>query len=140
MIVNTAAGDLVLADSIRTLSAQRYMLFNQAWAKELGIGADMYAQDGHLARLGPLIKAKDDGAIIEYTHTVMAFTNLTSKAPVSYKAAILATLAVSLGERQFPDCSEEALKATAEAILASGITQGDLEDAVEESKKKFSPN
>jgi hypothetical protein len=145
MIIEVPQGkrtvSIVLADSIRDLSAANYMLMQQAWAREVGIGSDMYAQDGHLARLGMFL-APDSlpAARIEYSHTVMGFTNLTKEVPTNYRAAVLAPLVVSIDKVAHTDKSEAGLAATAAAILASGITQGQLVDACEQSKKKFQPN
>lgn len=132
---------IVLADSIRELSAANYMLMQQAWAREVGVGSDMYAQDGHLARLGMFLSPDAlPSARIEYTHTVMGFTNLTKAVPDNYKAAILAPLVVSINGVPHTDKSEAGLLATCAAILATGLTQGQLADACEESKKKFRAN
>jgi hypothetical protein len=136
MIIEVPQGkrtvSIVLADS---------MLMQQAWAREVGIGSDMYAQDGHLARLGMFL-APDSlpAARIEYSHTVMGFTNLTKEVPTNYRAAVLAPLVVSIDKVVHTDKSEAGLAATAAAILASGITQGQLVDACEQSKKNFQPN
>lgn len=132
---------IVLADSIRELSAANYMLMQQAWAREIGVGSDMYAQDGHLARLGMFLSPETlPSARIEYSHTVMGFTNLTKEVPANYKAAILAPLAVSINGVAQTDKSEAGLLATAAAILATGLTQQQLADACEESKKNFKHN
>jgi hypothetical protein len=144
MIIEVPQGkrtvSIVLADSIRDLSAANYMLMQQAWAREVGIGSDMYAQDGHLARLGMFL-APDSlpAARIEYSHTVMGFTNLTKEVPTNYRAAVLAPLVVRIDEVAHTDKSEAGLAVTAAAILASGITQGQLVDACEQSKKNFQP-
>jgi len=132
---------IVLADSIRELSANNYMLMQQAWAREVGVGSDMYAQDGHLARLGMFLSPEAlSSARVEYTHTVMGFTNLTKEVPVNYRAAILAPLAVSINGVAQTDKSEAGLLATAAAILATGLSQAQLIEACEESKKNLRLN
>lgn len=132
---------IVLSDSIRELSAANYMLMQQAWAREVGIGSDMYAQDGHLARVGMFLTPEAlPSARVEYTHTVMGFTNLTKEVPVNYRAAVLAPLLVSINKVEYADKSEAGLLAATQAILATGITQGQLVDACELSKKNFKPN
>lgn len=136
MTFDTPSGPLYLADSIRDLTAQRYLLFNQAWAREIGIGADMYAVDGHFARMNLfLTRQQPDAALVEYNNTVLALTNMTSEVPVHYQCAVLAPLATKHSQ----DLTTAGLEATA-AYLAGVLTQQQVTDAVTESKKNFRPN
>jgi hypothetical protein len=136
MILPTPRGELYLADSIRDLSARRYLLFNQAWARELGVGTDLYATDGHFAKMR-LFLSKNDAAnaLVEYNNTLLALTNLTSEVPVHYQCAVLAPLAT----RYSDDLSEAGLEKTAQ-YLAEVLTQQQVSEAAEHSKKNFRPN
>lgn len=140
MTITTPRGPIVLATSTRELSAYRYLLFNQAWAREVGVGSDMYAADGHFARLGLFLSKKNEQAALgEYNNTLLAFRNLTAQVPVPYLAATLAPLVVSIDGVPRPDTTEAGLAATAAAVLATELTQAQLVEAVEQSKKNFNP-
>jgi len=139
MTVTTPRGLIVLHDSIRDLSATRYLLFNQAWARENGLGTDIYDADSHLARLGMFMKADTLPALAtEYNNLLLGLDALM--AGEHLQAATLAPLVVSINGKVCADASESGLKATAAAILATGITQAALEEAVSESKKNFKRN
>lgn len=141
MIVKTPAGEIVLADSINDLSAQRYLLFNQAWVRAMGEGGDFYGTESHLARIGLFLNKKNvDAARSEYTNLVLHLRNLSGSMPEHLIAQALAPLVVSIAGIAFTTITEAGLKATANAILATGITEGNLQKAVEDSKKNFQPN
>lgn len=136
MILPTPKGEVYLADSIRDLSARRHLLFQQAWAREIGLGSDMYAVDSHFARLGMLLRGQDMGAALtEYNNAVLALTNLTTEVPTDFRCQMLACLAT----RHSEDVSEDGLQATG-GYLASVLTQAQVTAAVEESKKNFAPS
>jgi hypothetical protein len=128
---------IVLADSIRELSAYRWTLFHQAWAREVGADGTFYGTESHLARLNLFIGAGDLAAIRgEYNNLVLNLSTMT-KAPENMQAAVLAPLVVSIDGKPRPDTTASGLDATVKALLATGITQGQLVEAVEESKKNF---
>ena len=142
MTLDTPAGPVVLADSIRELSAYRYLLFNQAWARENGLGTDLYAVDSHLLRVG-LFMANEhkEARINEYNNLLLGLHNLMQGADAEHlQAAVLAPLIMHLAGQPRPDVSPAGLLTTATALLATGLTQGALADAVEGSKKNFKRN
>lgn len=141
MIISTPAGPIEVTDSIRTLRADRYLLFHQAWAMQVGVGSDMYAAEGHFARTGVLLAQNLVAeALVSHNNAVLALTNLTAPVPVHYLAAVLAPLVVSIAGVPRQDFGEQGLADTAVAVLATGLTQAQLEEAVTESKKNFRPN
>lgn len=132
---------IVLADSIRDLSAARYLLFNQAWVREVGVGGDFYGTESHLARIGVFLRANNLAAVAgEYNNLLLHLQNLTSSSPQHLQAAVLAPLVVSINAIACHDTSEAGLLATATAVLATGLTQAQLTEAVEQSKKNFNPS
>lgn len=139
MTLDTPAGPVLLADSIRELSAHRYLLFNQAWARENGLGTDLYQQDSHLLRLGLFLGAGNlDALRNEYNNLLLGLHNLTQGEDAEHlQAAVLAPLITHLAGQPRPDVSPAGLLATAKALLATGLTQGALAEAVEGSKKNF---
>lgn len=142
MTVDTPAGPLMLAASIRELSAYRYLCFNQAWAREAGLGADVYAADSHLARLALFLGQGETGAAAAELNNLMLGLLHLNQGPdaVPLLAAVLAPLVVSIAGRPCPDATETALADTAAAVLASGISEADLRAAVEQAKKNFKAN
>lgn len=141
MTVNTPAGPLVLAASIRELSAARYLCFNQAWAREAGLGPDVYAADSHLARLGMFLSQNETAAARTELNNLMLGLLHLQQGPeaVPLLAAVLAPLVVSIAGQSVPaEVTETALSATAAAVLATGITEEGLRNAVDQSKKKTS--
>lgn len=140
MTIPTPAGPILLAASIRELPAARWTLFHQAWAREMGADGTVYGTDSHLSRLGLFIGAGNLEAIRgEFNNLVLNLQNMTASAPQHPQAAVLAPLVVSIAGRVVADYSEAGLAATAAAILATGITQAALAEAVEQSKKNFNP-
>lgn len=142
MTISTPAGPVALAASIRELSAARYLSFNQAWAREAGLGPDVYAADSHLARLALFLSQNEVGAArAELNNLMLALLQLQQGPEVPpLLAAVLAPLVVSIAGQPCPDATESALAETATALLATGITEADLRAAVEQSKKNFNRN
>lgn len=139
MTLSTPAGPLVIADNPRDLSARRYFLFQQAWLQELNVGSDLYAKDGHLARLGMFLGKDNAAARAEYNNLVLAFRNLSSPDAVDYLAATLAPLVHSIGGVVLVDDSQPGLADVA-GRLGQLLSRAQLVEAVEESKKNFAPN
>ena len=142
MTIDTPAGPLILSASIRELSAARYLCFNQAWAREAGLGPDVYAADSHLARLGLFLSQNDTAAARgELNNLLLGLLHLQQGPDaVPLLAAVLAPLVVSIAGQAVPaEPTESALAATAQALLATGLTEADLRAAVERSKKNFAP-
>jgi hypothetical protein len=139
MTLDTPAGPIVLADSKDSLSAYRYMRFNQACARENGLGTDIYDADSHLARLNLFMKPDQLPALKgEYNNLLLQLEALM--ADEHLLAAVLAPLVVSINGVGCPDTTVSGLKETAAAVLATEITQTQLEAAVDDSKKNFRPN
>jgi malonyl CoA-acyl carrier protein transacylase len=150
MTIPTPAGPLVLADSIRDLPARNYLLFNQACVRENGLGTDIYDADSHISRLGLFLHKKEtDLAQGEFNNLLLGLENLAGadaahpERPEAQhlQAAVLAPLVVSIAGVAFTDnFTQDGLRRAHNAILATGISQGALEQAVEDSKKKFMRN
>ncbi len=148
MTIFTPGGPVVLYANSRDLSALRYLRFNQAWARENGLGTDLYDADSHLARLGLFLgKQEISAALGQYNNLLLGLQNLAG-ADADYparpeaqhlQAAALAPLVQSIGGVACPDVSEAGLRATHEALLATGISQAQVEEAYEQSKKNFQP-
>lgn len=149
MTIDTPGGPILLADSKDSLSALRYLRFNQACARENGLGTDIYDSDSHLVRLAMFLnKGEVSAAKGEMTNLLLNLQNLAGANPafperpetVHLQAAVLAPLVLSIDGIEQPETSAAGLTVTAAAILATGLTQSQLEQAVADSKKNFSPN
>jgi len=147
MTITTPGGPIVLHDSKDSLSAIRYMRFNQACARESGLGTDIYDADSHLVRLAMFLNKNEvEHARGELNNLLLGLANLAGADPAfperpeteHLQAACLAPLVASIDGIEQPETSAAGLTATAAAILATGITQAVLEKAVEDSKKNFS--
>lgn len=118
----------------REISAARYLKFNQAWTKEIGLGSDVHDADSNLRKLGVFIQ---EGATVSaqyaYTNLLQALVAIEDAVPL--KALILATVTLRIGDVARDDLSEKGLLETAEAILETGIFQEELIEAVEAVKK-----
>lgn len=135
--IQTPAGDLTYNDSIRTISAQAYAAFNQAWVKQTGLATEGSGINKKLGQLGAFIGQN------EQLGAVNAFNNLCEgldlmEAGESLLAGVLAPCVVSIGDKVYTDYSPDGLKATAAAVLASGLGQYELQKAVDDLKKKLS--
>lgn len=149
MTLDTPGGLIVLHDSKDSLSALRYLRFNQAQARENGLGTDIYDSESHLVRLAMFLN-KDEipFAKQEMTNLLLGLQNLAGANPafperpetVHLQAAVLAPLVASIDGIEQPETDAAGLTVTAAAILATGITQAALERAVTDSKKNFSPS
>lgn len=138
-----------ICDTINDLSALRYLRFNQAWARENGLGTDIYDADSHLVRLAVFLRKRElEACDSEITNLLLGLENLAG-ADEAYperpetqhlQAAVLAPLVLTIGSARCDDVSAAGLRRTHDALLASGISQGQLAKAVEDSKKNFKPN
>jgi hypothetical protein len=141
MTVSTPKGPILLADSINELSAKRWTLYHQAWAREVGADGTFYGTESHISRLGIFIAAENMGAIRgEYNNLLLNLRNITSAAPENMQAAVLAPLVVSINGQPRTDITQDGLANTIKAVLDTGISQGLLRDTVEKVKKNFSQN
>lgn len=137
--LETPAGPIVLADAIRELSAEAYMRFNQAWLRQTGLATDGHAIQEHLARHALFLQSDDKQALANSFNNLIESVN-AQEAGEPFLAAVLAPCVRSIGGMSYGDLTPDALTTTAQAILATGIGQEALEEAVESLKKKFSTN
>ena len=139
MTIQTPAGPILLADSIHDLSALAYTRFNQAWLRQTGLATDGHAIQEHLARHAAFLSTGEtEAAAVSFNNLVAALNAQEAGEPLL--AAILAPAVRSIGGTTYEDLTPDGLARTAEAILATGITQGALAEAVEALKKKYSAN
>ena len=137
--IHTPGGTIVYADDIRTLSALAYLRFTQAWTRETGLANNQHEIQAHMARHGAFLGAKDaEASIVSFENLIESLNAQEAGEPLL--AAVLAPAVQSIGGRACTDLSPSGLETTAWAILESGISQQQLEEAVDNLKKKSSAN
>ncbi|MBG8556159.1 hypothetical protein [Hymenobacter guriensis] len=129
---------LTVTDTIRDVSAGNYLRFSQACSREAGLGSDMRDANSHLRRIGMFQGAKKyDAATEEWNNLMLCLNNLESGE--STKAEALATVVISIA--QPADSTLEGKPViTGADVLATGLTQQQLEETLDAVKKNFSVN
>lgn len=137
--IQTPAGPICYADDIRTLSALAYLRFTQAWTRQTGLATDQHAIQAHLARHAAFLGAKDsEGAAASFDNLIESLNAQEAAEPLL--AAVLAPCVASIAGLPYAEQTPAGLERTAWAILETGIGLVELEEAVENLKKKFSTN
>lgn len=135
--LDTPTLPITVADSIRELSAEAHLRFSQAWMRQTGLATDGHAIQAHLSRHALFIGADDkEGIATSFNNLVESVNALEAGEPLL--AAVLAPCVRAIGTVPCGDLTPAGLEATARAVLATGIGQLALEEAVEQLKKKFS--
>ncbi len=137
MILTTPAGtEIHVLDAVRGVSAHRYMLFNQQYHKQQHLGSDDNDLQSHLNRLNLFLSSGDLAAsrnefnnYLLTLHTIQHAENPNARA--------LACVTASIDAEACEDLSEEGLERTAARLLATGLTQVQLEEAVAAVKKNY---
>lgn len=135
-LVTTDNGtEISIYGSAKELPITRYTELQKYLAMESGIGSNIEAINMHYLRLKALIEEdKKTDAIMENENALLALRTLLNG--VSYYGLAFGCLVARIGAEMCEDISEEGLFSTIEKLKVSGLTQGALEDAVEEVKKK----
>jgi hypothetical protein len=136
--ITTPTGVVVeFHDSLDTLSAKRYSAFNMRWCEHVGIGSDMVAADGHRARIAMFLGAGEVGsATTEFNNYLMNLTML--RRPDTHTGLqALATLTARIGEAACADTTSEGYERTAAQLLETGITEAQVQEALDHVKGKF---
>jgi hypothetical protein len=137
--LDTPTLPIVLADSIRELSAEAHLRFNQAWLRQTGLATSGHEIQSHLQRHALFVQQGDLNAIgISLNNLVESFNAQEAGEP--FLAAVLAPCVRSIGSITYADLTPAGLEKTANDVLATGIGQAALEETVELLKKNFSPS
>lgn len=138
--LDTPAGPLTLADSIHEVTALAYTRFNQAWLRQTGLATDGHGIQDHLARHAAFLGAGElEAAGVSFNNLIEALNAQDAGEP--FLAAVLAPLLRTVAGTPWPaDGTPDGLARAADAIMATGISQGALVQATEDVKKKFSAN
>jgi hypothetical protein len=152
MTLTTTDGITIhLQDSPRDVSARRYMLFNQAWLKQVNLGSGGDDLQSHLQRLSMFLGSA--GVAINKTDVPSCETAIRSaqdefnnyvltmqaiERPADSMVVALACLVTQIGDTMCTDLSEQGLYRTTSLLLDSELTQQQLTDTVNEVKKNYS--
>lgn len=100
-----------------------------------GIGHTMQDIDARYAKTAAFIaEGKLPEAIKELENSRFAILSTVER--INYTSHCFACFVKSINDIEYNDLSEEGLDATLAVLLSTEITQGDIETAVEEVKKK----
>lgn len=123
--------------SDREMPMRRYNIFQKLLLIEAGIGSDMNAVNRRFEKLhsyqaaGMQAEAMREAENLHYSiHAVLN--------SIDYKTATFACLIAQIGDDKCEDITEEGLARTSERLLSLGVTVADIDDSVEEVKKKLS--
>ena len=113
----------------------RYNEFQKYLLIDSGIGADVETIDGHYAKqIAYIASDKKDDAIKEAENTRHALASVLSG--INYGSMAFAVMVTHIDGVPYDDISEEGIERTVKVLEATGISQGEVEEATEVLKKK----
>ena len=114
----------------------RYNEFQKYLLIDSGIGADVETIDGHYAKqIAYIASDKKDDAIKEAENTRHALASVLSG--INYGSMAFAVMVTHIDGVPYDDISEEGIERTVKVLEATGISQGEVEEATEVLKKKI---
>jgi hypothetical protein len=121
--------------SAKECSIDRYTEFQKYLLIESGIGSTCEDISRRFQNIDLLITSeKYSEAKTENENAFYALNSVLNG--ISYTSVAFACLVACIGQEMATDLSEDGLFATAEKIKQSGLTQQDLEDYIDDVKKK----
>ena len=135
-IITTATGaKITIYGEAKEMPIARFNDLQKYSVIQSGIGHTMQDIDARYAKVAAFIaEGKTAEAIKELENS--RFAILSTMQGVNYATHCFATFIKSIDGVEYNDLSDEGLDATLAAIIATDITQYDVEIAVEEVKKK----
>lgn len=135
--IQASNGKIVLYDSIRELPIKRYNAFNRALLQDSGIGSDLNAISRHFAKLDTFLRGgKTSEAMQERENLHLLFWSIFED--ISYESSAFLALCYSINGRIVGDIDNDIEHEECMAILLdTQVTQGDVEEALDEIRKKW---
>lgn len=125
---------VVMYDSIEELPIVRFQKYNKMLMLDAGLGSDVSALDGHLARVSEYIKANDlANASAEIDNLRQTLYNVQNGLTPHFLSLI--PLMAEVDGQAVDDLSDDGLKAVYERL--KDVTFGRYEEAAREVKKKI---
>ena len=125
---------VVMYDSIEELPIVRFQKYNKMLMLDAGLGSDVTALDGHLARVSEYIKANDlANAATEIDNLRQTLYNVQNGLTPHFLSLI--PLMAEVDGQAVDDLSDDGLKAVYERL--KDVTFGRYEEAAREVKKKI---
>jgi len=125
---------VVMYDSIEELPIVRFQKYNKMLMLDAGLGSDVSALDGHLARVSEYIKANDlANAATEIDNLRQTLYNVQNGLTPHFLSLI--PLMAEVDGQAVDDLSDDGLKAVYERL--KDVTFGRYEEAAREVKKKI---
>jgi len=135
MIIKVGATQIDLYDSIKELPVNRYQKFQEYSLIDSGIGTTILEVDAHFSKLDGYLVVKDiDSAIQERKNMHKNFFYMFLNANItSYSFCCL----VKLVDGKPLELKEEEFDKLLDDLNSKKVSFGELEEAVEELKKKY---
>lgn len=134
--IKTSTGvEIKIYSTGKELEISRYTEFQKYIALESGLGSDLDSLKSRFQRIEAFIQEdKKQDALTEVKNALRTCSNAINY--VSYYQLAFACLVAEIGGQPQTDCTESGLKTVLEKLGATGLTEQDLEDAVDDVKKK----
>lgn len=135
-IVTTEGGaEIKLYSSAKEMPISRYIEFQKQVTIESGVGASIEAINSRFSRIKAFLEeGQIDNAMLENENALQACFSALSG--VSYYTLAFACLVAEIGGELRDDTTQAGLEATVAKLRATDVKQQEIEDAVEEIKKK----
>lgn len=126
-------------ESIKELPIERHHEFQKLVLQDLGIGSDLDAVAKHFSVFhNLLVNNKSGDALMEAKNLHNAFFYILEG--INIKSFCFVVMVESINGEKFNDLSESGIKKHIKKISQSGLTQGMVDDVVEDLKKKLKAN
>lgn len=131
-------------DSIKELSAGRYLEFIKYLIRDAGIGSDYNDVFKRFSKLHNFIdNDKKEHSLRELNNLYQTFFLIIAGLSPKHFAFAINVSSIKfpgIPEKTQKDYSENSLQETIDNLDAAGVTQGDIEEWLEDVKKKLIPN
>lgn len=128
-----------LFDSIKELTIDRHHEFQKLALLDMGVGSDISAIGSHFSTFHHLlINKKADEALLEARNLHNNFFYILEK--INVKSFCFHAFIKTIDRKPIKDFSEEGIKANLKKMSWFGLLQSDVEDVLEDIKKKLTQN
>lgn len=138
-VLNIGSNTIAYYQSTQELPIGLYSKFNGYLMQDSGMGSDFNSIGGHHEKLYTFHKLGNEEAFEqEYTNLQYNLIHILEGITIEHYA--FACLIQSINEETNSDYSEAGLKRVIDKLHSTGLTQGQLNQTLEEVKKNWIPN
>ncbi len=128
-----------LFDSIKELTIDRHHEFQKLALLDIGVGSDINSVGSHFSNFHQLlINKKSDQALLEARNLHNNFFYMLQK--INVKSFCFHAFIKTIDRKPIKDFSEEGIKANIKRMSWFGLLQSEVEDILEDIKKKLTQN